>query len=54
MKRVFKFKKDAHTDWDEPLYYFLSEYLCKKEQGHHNLDVFKKNWKVTIIVEEEK
>jgi hypothetical protein len=53
MKRVFKFKKGNTTDWDELMMHFLEDYLCK-DYDEHNLPMFRKDWKVTITVEELK
>lgn len=53
MKRVFRFKKGDITDWDEDLIHFLEDYLCP-ETDSRNFPIFRKNWKVTIIVEEDK
>jgi len=53
MKRVFRFKKGQVTDWDEDIIHFLEEYLTDEGDYSNNyLTNFKKNWKVTIIVEE--
>lgn len=50
MKRVFHFKKDDINDGDNEMYQFLEDYLvyADKENWPHN----KKNWKVTIIIED--
>ena len=52
MKRVFKFKKGEITDWDEDMIHFFEDYLCEKEPTENNYPIFRKNWKVVIIVEE--
>jgi hypothetical protein len=55
MKRVFKFKKGEITDWDEDMIHFLEEYLCNEGQPENNyFPKFRKNWKVTIKIEEIK
>jgi len=54
MKKVFRFKKGEITDWDEPIMHFIEEYLTDSGLPENNFfPKFKKNWKVTIIVEEE-
>jgi len=53
MKRVFRTKKGHTWDGDDEMIDFLEDYLL--EEGSHLgcCPITKKNWKVTIIVEEE-
>lgn len=53
MKRVFRFKKDQKTDGDEEIVHFLEEYLCDYEDDKGAFPKFRKNWKVTINIQEE-
>lgn len=52
MKKVFNFKKGEEECWDSPLVTFLAETLTEK--GKSGFDIYKKDYKVTIIVEEVK
>lgn len=55
MKRIFRFKKGETTDGDEGIMDFLEEYLTDEGKPENNyFPKFKKDWKVTIIVEDFK
>ncbi len=55
MKRVFKFKKGQLWDGDEAIINFLEEYLLDYDAIQSNgFPTIRKNWKVTVIVEEGK
>ena len=59
MKRVFRFKKGETYDGDTALDNFFAEYLIEPERDKHgnwvttNWNIMRKNWKVTVIIEEE-
>jgi len=53
MKRVFRFPKGQYWDGDERMFEFLEDYLIVRNENSHFYTI-RKNWKVTIIVEEEK
>jgi len=54
MKRVFKFKKGELWDGDEAIIHFLEDYLLEHITCNPGgCPSYRKNWKVTVIVEKD-
>jgi len=54
MKRVFRLKKGDITDGDDDFSNFLYDYLIEGGPPNSNYPVWRKNWKLTFIIQEEK
>ena len=54
MKRVFKLKKGQKYDGDEDWLHFLEEYLFEEGEYKGSCPKYRKNWKLTLLIEDEK
>ena len=53
MKKVFRFKEGELLDSEDIMDYILGD-ISAKENSPSGIPISRKNWKVTIIIEEEK